>query len=283
MRRIFTWRSLLFVPVVMVILAFPFGPLFPWSPIHPGYQERHSRRADVLYPTGTELADAYVHIDELIERAEKFHRLPIKARVSVIVCRDWADFERFMPHLRGRLAAAVTLFTGRTIYVTPRVAESRYEIGEFVRHELSHAAMHQNQSLFETIQTMHQQWFCEGLAVSFGEQKAYITPWEFLDLARKEDLGPIIDPERAKDVPIPLSMRIRYQVWRYFLEYLIDAHGRDLFQQYLIAFMGNSNNYRALFERSYRVSLPKAIEEFQTAIRTGLWRPDRNFVIHHMQ
>ena len=37
---------------------------------------------------------------------------------------------------------------------------------------------------------MRQQWFCEGLAVSFGEQKSYINPQEFLDFARVQDLGP---------------------------------------------------------------------------------------------
>lgn len=266
----------------MTLLAFPYGPLIPWSPIHPGYQELATQRTDILFPMGMKLPEAYAHIDEFVERAEKFHRLPMKSRVSVIVCRDWADFGRFMPHLRGRMAAAVALFTGTTIYVTPKVAERGLDIGEFIRHELSHAVIHQNQNLIETIRIMRQEWFCEGLAVSFGEQRSFITPYEFVDLARKQDLGPIIDPERTKENPMPFNMRIGYQVWRYFLEYLIDTYGRDLFQQYLTAFMAHSGSYRSLFEQCFGVSLQKAVENFQAAIRAGRWRPDRNFVAHHL-
>jgi hypothetical protein len=282
MRRHLRWRNLLYVLVLIVLLAFPYGPLFPWSPIHPGYQELRFTRADVLYPTGMELPDAYTHVNEYIERAERFHRLPMKSRVSVIMCRDWKDFQRFLPHLRGRGPGAVALFTGTAIYVTPKVAEKKFDIGEYIRHELSHAALNQNQSLVDAFRMMRQQWFCEGLAVSFGEQKSYISPQEFLDLARKQDLGPIIDPERRGEAPAPFSMRIGYQAWRYFLEYLIQARGRDLFQQYLAAYITHSRDYRSLFEQSYGVSLQQAIEHFQAEIRSGRWRPDPNFVSHHL-
>ncbi len=282
MRRILRWRNLFFVLILIVLFAFPYGPLFPWSPLHPGYQRRATRRAEIIYPVGMELADAYARMDEYVELAEKFHRLPLKSRISVIICRNWADFEWFMPHLRGRMAAAVTLFTGTVIYVTPKVAEKKLDISEYLRHELSHAAIHQNQSVLETLQIMRQPWISEGLAVSFGEQKSYVTPDEFLDMAREQDLGPIIDPERLKEAPVPFNMRVRYQVWRYFLEYLIDARGRDLFQRYLRALMAHPGNYRVLFEQCYGLSMPKAIEEFQMAIRAGRWHPDTDFVSHHI-
>jgi hypothetical protein len=59
-----------------------------------------------------------------------------------------------------------------------------------------------------------QQWLVEGLAVSFGEQKSYVTPEEFPSRSRQQDLGPIIDPDQRASAPQPFDMRFGYQAWR---------------------------------------------------------------------
>ena len=202
---------------------------------------------------------------------EEFHRLPMTRRMTVVACRDWSDFKRFMPHLSGAVGAA-TLDTGTVIYVTPKIAEKHFDLAEFLRHELSHAALRQNQSLYHAFTMRNQEWFNEGLAVSFGRQKSYLSDDEFLERAREQDLGPVIDPEQHA-ASGPLDMRFNYPAWRYFLEYMIEQRGRDRFQTYLAGFLDRPQANRDLFAKIYGTPFPDAIRGFQSAIRERRWKP----------
>jgi hypothetical protein len=274
-------RTLLWAAALLAAAAFPWGPLFPWSPVHPGYAEVRTARATVLYPAGTELPAALTHVDEYIARAEKFHRLAMPSHVLVILCRSWGDFERFMPHMRGRNVGAVALVTGTVVYVTPRLAEMRFDYGEFLRHELSHAAVHQNQSPWNGLELGRQEWLAEGLATSFGEMKSFVTPEQFLERARKQDLAPVIDPDLRAAAPKPFDMRFAYQAWRFFVEHLIDTRGRDRFQRYLTACMVRPAEWRSAFQRTYGVPFGQAIRDFEAEIRNG-WTPDAGFVARQL-
>src|SRR5437899_270554 len=46
-------RGAFFSGVLVFLLAFPYGPLFPWSPWKPGYEHLALQRADIYWPTGT--------------------------------------------------------------------------------------------------------------------------------------------------------------------------------------------------------------------------------------
>lgn len=259
------------------LLAFPYGPLFPWSPIHPGYSELRLARATVLYPSDTLLPEPYRHLDEYITSAERFHRLPVKSRITVVMCRDWNDSVRFILDARSRKVAGATYPFGTVIFITPKVREQGLDHGEFLRHELSHATLDQSQRPWNSFRIMRQQWFAEGLAVSFGEQKAFITPDEFLRTATEGDFGAIIDPDRVGNDSKPLNMRIAYQVWRYFLEHLIETRGRDSFQRYMNAYIEDPSSYRDLFIRVYGTSLEGAIRQFQDDVRRHTWKPNPEF------
>ena len=258
-------RKLGYAALLLFLLAFPYGPLFPWSPVRPGYSSEGFERADVVYPKGTSLPEAYRHIDAMIIEAEQFHRLRMPHRITVVACGSWEDFHRFMPHMRSRALAAVTLVPGRVIYVTPKIGEKGLETSEFLRHELSHAALNQNQSAWNGYKTMKQGWFAEGLAVSFGRQRAYLNRDEFVARARIQELGPVIDPDQRRGDGG--DMRFMYPAWRYFLEDLIQARGRDRFQQFLTAYIGDPDRYRESFRATYGIGLPDAVNEFQARIR----------------
>jgi hypothetical protein len=179
--------------------------------------------------------------------------------------------------------AAATLLTGSTIYVTPKVTEKRLDSEEYLKHELSHAVLHQNQSLPDPFAVARQQWCAEGLAVLFGEQKSYVSPEELVSGPLSRELGPIIDPERGRGAPTPRDMRFAYQVWRYFLENLLETRGDERFQRFLKVYIGQPRAYREQFSRTFGVSLGEAIRTFQGDVRSGRWKPAPGFVARTLE
>ena len=258
--------------MVWTALCFPYGPLFPWSPWKPGYAKIALRRSDIYYPEGTTVPPAFLHFDQYMGESERFHRLTLPRRIEVILCRDWNDFHRFMPALRGNAVGAATLETGTVIYVTPKIAERGFDFGEFLRHELSHATVNQHQTLLRAHEASNAQWFFEGLAVSFGRQRAYVNPAEFVAFAQARNLVPVIDPSRRRP-DLPWDMRFNYQTWRYFLEYQVDTKGRDRFQQLLEGMMRDPKGSDRVFSSVYGMSLPEAIDRFQSDVRECRWSP----------
>jgi hypothetical protein len=266
-RRLARWS--LAAAVVLVAAAFPFGPLFPWSPWKPGYDRVALERADVFYPSGTVLPAPFREVDEYIRQSEAFHGLPVSSRLCVTLCRGWGDVQRFLPQLGGSHAVgAAAMLTGTAIYVTPRVAERGFDPGEFVRHEISHATLHQHQSLWQAYQTRRAESFFEGLAVSFGRQRAFVSTADALSFVREHDLGPIFDPQ-ARDSGRPRDMRLNYTVWRLFVEYLRELGGRARFQALLERTMANPDRYASLLSGTYGFTQETLIQHFQAAVRAG--------------
>jgi len=260
-RRIFGWLGSALLLLVLLLAALD-GPLFPWSPLKPGYSHLALSRADVFYPTGTTLDPAYRVIDGFIAEAEEFHRLKIPERITVIEARNWTDFHLQMPVIRGTAVGAATMQTGTVVWVTPKLAEKHFDVGEFLRHELSHAIIDQNATIWHSFKMARQPWFYEGIAVSFGRQQTYLSRDEFVARARAEPLAPVFDGHSS-------DMRFNYPAWRYFLEYMIRTRGRDTFQRYLLGFMQEPESYLPLFRQTFAISFTDAIHEFENQVREG--------------
>jgi hypothetical protein len=271
-RRVLT--TLLVAVAAVLGWALPFGPLVPWSPWKPGYQHLRLARADVYWAEGTTLPAGLADVDRDIADSEVFHRLSVRSRVVVVLCRNWSDFDRFLPNYRGaRGIGGATLVTGTAIYLTPRLAERRLDHREFLRHELSHATLHQHQSLWHAYRTSDAEPFFEGLAVSFGRQRAFATAATVVAYADARDLAPLLVPT-APTARASNDMRLNYQVWRYFLEYWIQARGRDAFHRLLRAAMDAPDEYVGLFKGVYGVPLEAAAADFTAALRTRRWVPE---------
>jgi len=257
-------RALLLVSLLLLMAAFPFGPLFPWSPWKPGYERLPLARAEVFYPTGTEPKEAYRKIDSYVEGAERALRLNAPKRLTVIMTRDWDHFQRLLPHMRSRGLGAVTLATGTIIYITPRLEERGFDHGEFLRHEINHAVIHQNQGVISAYRMNELPWLLEGLAVSYGDQKAYLSREQFLIRVRRNpDLLPVIDPARRA---ASTDMRFAYPVWRYFVEFLMEHYGRERFQTFLIACMNDPRLWRAHFQQSFAEPLDAAVHRYEGSL-----------------
>jgi len=238
------------------------GPLFPWSPVKPGYTHFVLHRADVYYPSGTALDPAYQQIDGYIEDAEAFHRLKMQDRITVIAPRSWTDFHLQVPSERGPVAG-ITYATGMVIFITPKVVEKRADVGEYLRHELSHAILFQNMTMWKAHQMNGQPWLLEGLAVDFGRQKSYLSQEEFAIAARTRALGPSFAGDNS-------DMRFNYIAWRTFLEFLIQTRGRDKFQDYLLRVMQDPKQARAVFPEYFAKPFDAAVAEFQASYTNGL-------------
>jgi hypothetical protein len=244
---------------LIVVVAALDGPLFPWSPVKPGYTHFTLHRADIYYPTGTTLEEAYRQVDNFIAEAETFHRLKMPDRITVIAPRTWTDFHLQAPWQRGPVGA-LTLQTGTVIFITPKVGEKHFDTAEFLRHELSHAILDQNTTLWRGHKLNGQPWLFEGLAVDFGRQKAYLSEDEFISRARSEPFAPAFNGNRS-------DMRFNYVAWRYFLEHMIHTRGRDRFQDYLLRVMQDPDRARALFPEFFDISFDDAVQEFQARVR----------------
>jgi hypothetical protein len=244
---------------LLIVAAFLDGPLFPWSPLKPGYTHFILHRADIYYPTGTTLEEPYRQMDSFISEAETFHRLKMPDRITVIAPRTWTDFHLQAPWQRGPVGA-LTLQTGTVIFITPKLAEKHLDTAEFLRHELSHAILDQNTTLWRGHKLNGQPWLFEGLAVDFGRQKSYLTEDEFVQRARTEPLASAFNGGSA-------DMRFNYVAWEHFLEHLIHTRGRDKFQDYLLRVMQDPDQARALFPDNFGISFDDAIREFEARVR----------------
>lgn len=253
---------LLAILLVVVLFSFPYGPLFPWSPVKPGYSHLTLKRADVFYKGALE--PAYLNIDEYISGLEQTLLLRMDSRVKVIALANWQDFDRFCPWTRGRGVGGVTLETGTVIFITPRIQERHFDTGEFLRHELTHAITNQNMSLRKTQQMKKLHWLMEGVPVWFGRQQAYMSEPEFRAKAAHTDLVPVIDPSG----PWPQAdMRFAYVAWRDFIEYLVRQKGLDRFRGFYSAILQNPADHDRLFQVWYGAPLPEIIQRFQKSLQ----------------
>jgi hypothetical protein len=268
-----SWRLLLtFSVVVATGYAFLAGPLFAWSPFKPGYNMVHFERADVYFGSGSSLDPSLANVDRYIARTEDFHQLKFGRRMAIIICRSWSDFHRFLPTVRGDGVGAATPEFGTVIYVTPKVRELGRDPGEYVRHELSHAVLDQNSTLWRSLHFKQAPWFVEGLAVLAAEQKSYGTWDDFVARARKENLAPLFFSAPAQTPGF--DIRFAYLAWRYFLAWMIDTQGRANFQHFTIGFLQRPTEAPPLFYETYNEDLQAAVFRFEAAVRDGTWHEE---------
>jgi hypothetical protein len=267
-----SWKQSIFGLFVLAFLAaFPWGPLFAWSPVHPGYRQAQFSRADVLYPDSVDLDPAYRQVDQYVAVAERFHDLKCSKKIKVIVCRNWNDCLRFAaPFLGGQRPLAITLATGTVTFVTPRASGS-VDIGGLLRHEFSHAVESQNRSLVTALRMLKEPWVSEGTAgvvaalgeTAPGRRLITLPEEEFLSRAKTEDLwAPFA---RAPQQDWPFS----YTAWTYFWDRQIERSGKATFLRFERACFSDPGSCRNDFANVYGRPLRTAVDEFQTEVRAG--------------
>jgi hypothetical protein len=260
--------------VLAFLAAFPYGPLFAWSPVHPGYLKLSFTRADILYPKGAPLDTAYSEVDRFVAMAETFHRLRCSKRITVIACRNWNDCRRFAPFLGRQRPVGVTIPTGTVIYLTPSINRT-WDVGGVLRHELSHATLNQNRSLLSVWRLLAQPWFSEGVAgvvaglgaPAPGRKLVTMPAADFVARARNEDLWPSFDAVQQK------NWRFSYTAWRFFWDREIELRGKETFLRLETACVSDPEKCRTDFANVYGISLRNAVETYQNDLRSGRFVP----------
>jgi len=274
-----SWKQgIVCLAVLALLAAFPWGPLFAWSPVHPGYRQVRFSRADVLYPDGTVLDQGYREVDQYVAIAERFHELKCSHKIKIVVCRNWGDCLRFArAFVRGQRPLAVTIPTGTVIFVTPKAEASAADIGGLLRHELSHAVLNQNRSLVSVLRMLRQPWVSEGVAgvvsgmgvTAPGRQLISLTEAEFLSRAMTEELWPCFAAAPQKD------WRFSYTAWLYFWGGQIQRSGKETFLRFERECISDPDGCRSAFAGVYGTDLRKAVENFQVEVRSGRVVPPR--------
>ncbi len=266
-----SWKHVILGLIMLAFLAaFPWGPLFAWSPVHPGYRHVRFSSADVLYPDGAALDPAYREIDRYVALAESFHEVKCVKKIRVVVCRNWSDCVRFATPFLGR-PLAVTIPTGTLIFITPKAAAFRADIGELLRHELSHAVLKQNRSLVSVLHMRKQPWVSEGVAglvaemgtTAPGRQSISLPKKEFLPRAKTEELWLSFAAVPQKD------WRFSYTAWVCFWNRQIERNGKATFLRFERACFSDPQGCRSSFGDVYGTDLRSAVEAFQAEVRSG--------------
>ena len=265
-------RILLLLLTALVVAAIPalaYGPLIPWSPIHPGYQELKLGRARILYPTGSTLPDAYRHADAWIREAERFYDVRAPRRLNIVLVRTWSDFRRFAPWTYSEMLGGASLVTGNAIYITPRVNALKLDHTEFLRHEIAHSVLAQNASALSTYWSVkHLSWLSDGLAVWFGGYRTFGTQSDYFARARSGAItSDIVESQRVAD------LRQGYVTWRNFMDYLDQRHGHASFLAFVHAANRDPKSVESLFQSHLGRSIRQASSEFEAAVLNRSFTP----------
>ncbi|MEZ5399811.1 MAG: hypothetical protein R2729_09075 [Bryobacteraceae bacterium] len=267
-RTVLRWMGA--AALVAVPSAFAFGPLLPWSPVHPGYEELRTGRGRVLYPSGTPLPASFRDLDRMLAEAEQFHGYRAGSPVNVVLSGSWGAFRRSVPWIRGTGIGAVTLLTGDAVYITPAVDGIKRDYGEFLRHELSHAVLAQGGAILSSYRFSKRFWAYEGVAVWFGRQQAYFSQERFNALAPQAGVAKLLlEDDGAVDI------RYRYILWRNFLDYIDQRRGRQSMRAFLQALNRDSSQLEAEFQSAFEGSLAETAAAFETAVLAGDFEPRR--------
>lgn len=259
-------RTLLLAAVALLVWSLGYGPLLPWSPVRPGFQELAGERMTIIYPETMALPEELRDPNALVKQAEAFHHLSAPGKIRATILPDWSTAYRVLPRFARRGIGGITLATGTAIYILPTVAERRQDPVEYVRHELSHAVIHQNHTMLDALRIVEVQWLAEGMAVWFGRQKAYITDEEFRRSAPARDLAAYIDPAQRERLPGPFDMRFAYICWRHFNQFL-EARDANTYWHFVHATVKDPPAWRRIFEAHFHEPFEAAISAFAAQVR----------------
>lgn len=249
----------------MALLFYLFwGPLFPWSPIKPGFQKIPSSKAKVYIHTMNSSDSIVYHIDQILEDEEAFHQLNYKDRVSIVVVDPNTNMKRFAPWLRGS-GYSVSLSMLNLIYIGPIARQSSQGIKTYLKHELSHMLMDQNASFRKALKMHEQGWLLEGIAQYFSGHHFYSRS-KFIEICKSNQISfSSLREQNPLDMSFP-NLKLNYTYYQLFVEYLVSQYGQEPLQDYIKRYIDEPGNYREMFPTVYGSELDVILVAFKASL-----------------
>ena len=257
-----------FLPLLLLLfICYLFwGPLFPWSPVKPGYKKIGSSGATVFIKDYKD-EDVIYRLDELLLEEEAFHALKFHKKFRVVILGRESNMKRYLPWIKGS-GYSVKLGSLNVIYLGPTARTSPYGIEVFLKHEISHLLIHQNTpSGRNNMEMLKQGWLAEGIATFFGgphyyERDDFIELWKSKGMAF-DSLYEANPHEMDRNI-----IRLKYTYYRFFIEFLVDTYGITELQEYLKDYMEDPESYKLIFSEIYNEDLTQILLKFSSCMNS---------------
>jgi hypothetical protein len=275
MTRVNAWWFVPFLGLLLLVIVvlFLFGPLFPWSPVKLNYQTKSFQTYDVVYQTGTQLPPFYAELDSVITDIHTTLNLKLLKRIKLIRT-DKQAFQGYLPWIQTESIGGAALQTGDVLYISyKKIQERKLSEEEFIRHELVHLINHQNSTLASAFRGGSVPYISEGIAFYMGGPK-YYTDDEFLKRLRKASLTETTTGDQiyAADAFSTLDRtaadqyKISHMLYGRFIAYLITKYGQSTFNAFNKDFLSNPEKHREHFQKHFKQKLDVVLKDFEKEI-----------------
>jgi hypothetical protein len=250
--------------LALVIVQFPYGRLFPWSPVKPGYSEIKFAKVALIVPRGVLLTEELAGLDQIVADVESFHRLEFKKTVRIILARTGSDFWRFT----GRKNTVLHSSRSGTVVAVSRASlrSKGNDITDLLKRGLASALLIQNTSLFG--RSMLPKWIIKGLPLYYGMAGSDDGQREFLDLAAgKGYYFDVLGADyQVRKIPALHRDTFVLMEYRFFLEYIADTYGNDKLIEYVGRLLAEPGLAGPLFYEVFEIYLGYVAEDFRQAV-----------------
>ena len=264
---------ILIVLALLIGNAFLRGPLFAISPVKLNFESKDTGNAKLFYHPGTNLA-GFENIEELIKETERFHELKFRKPVRVIICNSMEEYRRFT----GGSATAITRAYPGAIYFSPK--RKGRKNGLIMKLKISNLILYQHMSPLGGIKFPN--WFLEGLAVHYGNQKDYMSREELKSCVKEglfvypQDYGTWLSNKLRGKKEYIKALCKEHPDWAYFFIYaefgflvedLVCDYGKDkviLFMKRLLKRQTPEKHFKDIFHISledYVLRFKKRLEK----------------------
>jgi len=253
--------------LVLIICYLFWGPLFPWSPVTPGFIKTASEKAAVYIQKPAAHDSIALRIDCILLQEEQFHGLTYTNKIKILILNRQSSMKRYLPWMRGS-GYSVSLSLADLVYIGPNAQRSEQGIEPYLKHELSHMLIGQNTTFKKAMKIHNQGWLAEGTAEYFSGHTFY-TNEEFADLCAGSSID-FTSLQRRNPLKMPVrDLRLQYTFYRLFIEYLIDRYGLETFQRFLKWYIQDPDAYEKLFAGIYGIDMHIMLEQCSKDILKG--------------
>jgi hypothetical protein len=243
------------------------GPLFAWSPVTPGFARSHEGRIEFLHRADRPVARARRLPERDLAQIESAFGLTFGDKVTIVICDNWEDVERFTPWLPAEKSlAARTLEFGTLVYLTP-TAQERTDTAEFLRHELVHVLLLRHTPYSARTALKRHWWPMEGMAVRYGNPAAYPPPDQDRVAEVAETLPSVLQQGLTTDGETTIAER--YAFAGGLVAYLEQVYSRPLLHQFLFEYLRQPDSWSTTFEKVFEEPFDSVVGAYARSTQDG--------------